>query len=117
MWALENLEPGLEGLSMAIFTRVLEWSKQETDTFLTSVRKDMRDTKIHSYWQMYAPDLSMLSHADTPADITSLDKSRCSVSEHLEKVRAKLHLSFTSNDRARLRLLLCLLTIARVIQQ
>jgi len=58
MWALENLEPGLEGLSMAIFTRGLGWSKQETDIFLASVRKDMRDTKIHSYWQMYAPDLS-----------------------------------------------------------
>lgn len=52
MWTHQNIEPGLEGLSMAIFTRALGWSKQETEVFLVDVRKDLKDTKIHSYWQM-----------------------------------------------------------------
>jgi hypothetical protein len=53
MWALENVEPGLEGLSMAIFTRALGWSKQETEVFLMGVRKDLKNTKIHCYWEIY----------------------------------------------------------------
>jgi hypothetical protein len=57
MWVLEDLEPGLEGLSMAIFTRILEWTKEETEVFLASVRKEMKDTKIHSYWNMCATSL------------------------------------------------------------
>jgi hypothetical protein len=57
MWVLEDLEPGLEGLSMAIFTRILEWTKEETEVFLASVRKEMKDTKIHSYWNMCVTSL------------------------------------------------------------
>lgn len=52
MWVLEDLGGGLEGLSVALFTRVLGWSKEETDIFLAGVRKDMKDTKIHAYWNM-----------------------------------------------------------------
>lgn len=73
---LENLDPGLEGLSMGIFTRALGWTKKETEVFLAGVRKDMRDTKIHSYWKMYATGLSILSNANTRVDITSLDKNQ-----------------------------------------
>ena len=52
MWVLEDLGGGLEGLSVALFTRVLGWSKGETDVFLAQVRRDMKDTRIHAYWQM-----------------------------------------------------------------
>jgi hypothetical protein len=52
MWVLEDLGPGLEGLSMALFTRILGWTKEETDVFLAGVRKDMKNTKIHAYWNM-----------------------------------------------------------------
>ncbi len=48
----ENIAPGLEGLSMAIFTRALGWTQQETEVFLVDVRKDLKDTRIHAYWQM-----------------------------------------------------------------
>jgi hypothetical protein len=68
MWVLQNIEPGLEGLSMAIFTRALEWSKEEAEVFLVDVRKDIKDTKIHCYWEMYVPNLSTLSNA-APAQI------------------------------------------------
>ena len=57
MWTLANVEPGLEGLSMAIFTRALGWSKEETEVFLADVRKDLKNTKMHSYWEMYARKL------------------------------------------------------------
>jgi len=52
MWTLENADPQLEGISMAIFTRFHGWSKQEVEIFVVDVRKEMRDTKIHVYWPM-----------------------------------------------------------------
>jgi hypothetical protein len=52
LWNLENLAGGLSGLSLALFTRVHNWSTQELETFLVDVRKDMKNTKIHSYITM-----------------------------------------------------------------
>jgi hypothetical protein len=52
MWTYENISSGAEGLSAAVYTRVLGWSKEELDVFLVKVRDDMRDTSIHSYWPM-----------------------------------------------------------------
>lgn len=52
MWMLENFSSGLSGLSMALFTRGLGWSLEETERFLVDVRKDMKDTKIHGYYTM-----------------------------------------------------------------
>jgi hypothetical protein len=52
MWQLENLGGGLEAISVGIFTRVLGWSKPELDVFLVQVRNEMKDTKIHAYFEM-----------------------------------------------------------------
>jgi hypothetical protein len=52
MWTLENIGSGVEGLSMAVFTRVLQWSKEATDVLLVDVRKDMKNKAIHAYWPM-----------------------------------------------------------------
>lgn len=52
MWALENISAGLQGLSLALFTRGLGWSAEELEVFLVDVRKDMRNNRIHSYWPM-----------------------------------------------------------------
>jgi hypothetical protein len=52
MWVLEDLAPGLEALSAGLFTRILGWSKEELDVFLAGVRKDMKNTKYHAYWNM-----------------------------------------------------------------
>ncbi|RDW79374.1 S-adenosyl-L-methionine-dependent methyltransferase-20 [Coleophoma cylindrospora] len=54
MWVNEDIQPALEGLSYATFTRGLGWSKEEIEVFLTGVRRDMNDTKIHAYWEIYA---------------------------------------------------------------
>ncbi|RDW76174.1 hypothetical protein BP5796_06995 [Coleophoma crateriformis] len=52
MWELENATGGLEGISMALFTRGLGWAKPEVDVFLAKVRTDMRNKSIHAYWPM-----------------------------------------------------------------
>lgn len=52
MWMHENFSTGLSGLSMAVFTRALGWSTEELEVFLISVRKDMRNSKIHGYYPM-----------------------------------------------------------------
>jgi len=53
MWFQQDVQPSLEGLSLAAFTRGLGWRKEETEVFLAAVRKDMNDTKIHAYWEIY----------------------------------------------------------------
>jgi hypothetical protein len=53
MWTLEDVQPALEGLSYAAFTRGLGWSKEETEVFLAAVRRDFKDTKLHAYWEVY----------------------------------------------------------------
>ncbi|KAF5962590.1 methyltransferase [Fusarium bulbicola] len=49
-WTLENISSGLDGISIALFTRVLGWSKPQLDVFLTDVRKDLKNPSIHAYW-------------------------------------------------------------------
>ncbi|KAH8684141.1 S-adenosyl-L-methionine-dependent methyltransferase [Ilyonectria robusta] len=49
-WTLENISSGLEGLSAAVYTRVLGWSKEEMDVLLAEVRNDLKNPAIHSYW-------------------------------------------------------------------
>lgn len=51
-WTLENISTGLEGLSAAVYTRVLGWTKDELDVFLSQVRQDLRNPNIHAYWPM-----------------------------------------------------------------
>jgi hypothetical protein len=37
MWTLENAGLQLEGISMAIFTRFHEWTKEDVETFVVGV--------------------------------------------------------------------------------
>ncbi len=59
------------------------------------VRKDLKNTKIHCYWEMQALYLSNLSDADACADITSRDRSHCKVGENCkyiaDAIRVKCH--------------------------
>jgi hypothetical protein len=52
MWNLENTTSGLEGFSMAPFTRALGWTKQAVEVFSVGVRREMKDRQIHAYWPM-----------------------------------------------------------------
>ncbi|RMX81812.1 hypothetical protein D0869_06528 [Hortaea werneckii] len=44
-----NYLEGLEGFTIAPFTRVLGWKKEEVDVFLAQVRKEMVSRKIHGW--------------------------------------------------------------------
>ncbi|EMT69917.1 hypothetical protein FOC4_g10008358, partial [Fusarium odoratissimum] len=48
-WSFANLDGGLEGLTLALFTRGMKWTKEETMVFCAEVRKHLRDPKIHAY--------------------------------------------------------------------
>jgi len=51
-WCFANLDGGLEGLTLGLFTRALKWTKEETLLFCAEVRKQLRDPKIHAYLPM-----------------------------------------------------------------
>ena len=51
-WAYANIAGGLEGLSLAHFTRGLGWSSEQTLVFCAEVRKSLKSPKVHAYWPM-----------------------------------------------------------------
>ena len=55
MYQMMNFLDGLEGLTMALFTRALGWAPADVKTFLDAVRKDIKDKRIHSYINLYIP--------------------------------------------------------------
>lgn len=48
-WSFENLNSGLEGLLLALFTRHLGWSVEEVTVYCAQARKQLRDPKVHAY--------------------------------------------------------------------
>ncbi|KAF4812960.1 putative methyltransferase tdiE [Colletotrichum siamense] len=46
----ENTSNACEAMSMALFTRVLGWSRDEVNVFLINVRKDLRNRAYHAYF-------------------------------------------------------------------
>ncbi len=48
----QDLHDGLEGLTMKLFTNFLGWSREDVLSFLTAVKKDLRDPSVHAYAQM-----------------------------------------------------------------
>jgi hypothetical protein len=52
MWEMTNLLEGIEGFSVALFTKILGWSRAELEVFLAQVRKDVQNRRIHAYWRL-----------------------------------------------------------------
>ncbi|KAI1071379.1 hypothetical protein LB507_011687, partial [Fusarium sp. FIESC RH6] len=50
VWNNANITAALEALTVAPFTKAHGWSIEEVQVFLSSVRKDLNDPKIHGYW-------------------------------------------------------------------
>ncbi|KAK1526052.1 methyltransferase domain-containing protein [Colletotrichum costaricense] len=48
--SLEGIEPG----AMALFTRVLGWTREEVVVFMAGVRDDFKNTNIHGFWNVYS---------------------------------------------------------------
>ena len=49
---LVQIEDGLEGFSMRLFTQHLGWKVEEVHILLANVRKDLRDPKIHAQFDL-----------------------------------------------------------------
>ena len=52
LWNLANIDSGLEGLTLFLFTRGLGMTKEECLLYCSEARKEIRDPKIHAYWPM-----------------------------------------------------------------
>ncbi|WYZ42887.1 hypothetical protein EsH8_VI_000586 [Colletotrichum jinshuiense] len=48
-FSYENFMDGIEGFTLAPFTRALGWTKEEVNVFLVDVRNDLKDRTIHAY--------------------------------------------------------------------
>ncbi|KAK1654967.1 methyltransferase domain-containing protein [Colletotrichum phormii] len=48
--SLEGIEPG----AMALFTRVLGWTREEVVVFMAGVRNDFKNAGIHGFWNVYS---------------------------------------------------------------
>ena len=52
-WNLVQLEDGLEGFVLRLFTQHLDWKREEVDVMLAKVRKDLRDPRIHAQYDFH----------------------------------------------------------------
>ncbi|KAI8185484.1 Secondary metabolism regulator LAE1 [Colletotrichum sp. SAR11_240] len=63
-WQFHNLNMGLEGLSLALLTRVMDWTKEEVMALCALARKDLRDRKLHAYWRIQCVYARKPEHRD-----------------------------------------------------
>ncbi|KAK1759903.1 S-adenosyl-L-methionine-dependent methyltransferase [Echria macrotheca] len=49
-WNFANIDSGLEGLTLALFTHALGLSKEETEALCAGARKEINNVRIHAYW-------------------------------------------------------------------
>ncbi|OBR02190.1 TAM domain methyltransferase [Colletotrichum higginsianum IMI 349063] len=52
-WSLESAMSGIEAVSLGLFTRVLDWSPEETRVFCAYVRNEHRKIGVHAYYDVY----------------------------------------------------------------
>ncbi|KAL7274567.1 hypothetical protein RUND412_002540 [Rhizina undulata] len=53
MYWRQHMLDGAEGLSLALFTRVLNWEKKAVDEFLAEVYDELKNPKYHTYSKFY----------------------------------------------------------------
>lgn len=51
-YSLVAMLDGLHGISVAIFTRFLNWQVEELEVLLAGVRAEWKRRRVHSYWPM-----------------------------------------------------------------
>ncbi|KAI4263346.1 MAG: hypothetical protein L6R42_001503 [Xanthoria sp. 1 TBL-2021] len=61
-WNLVQIENGLEGFTLRLFTQTLGWKSEEVHVLLANVRKDLRNPKIHAQFDFY------VAYGQKPAD-------------------------------------------------
>ncbi|KAM5349786.1 hypothetical protein ACJ41O_006291 [Fusarium nematophilum] len=53
LWTLANIEGNLEGITTALLARGLELSQEEILAFIADVRAEMRNPRVHAYWDVF----------------------------------------------------------------
>ncbi|KAF5520791.1 putative methyltransferase tdiE [Colletotrichum aenigma] len=53
-WDKESALQGIEAITMALFTRVLDWSVPETTVLCAEVRNELKRVDIHAYYDVYS---------------------------------------------------------------
>ncbi|RDW63390.1 hypothetical protein BP6252_10935 [Coleophoma cylindrospora] len=53
LWNMVNTLDGLDGFTMAMFTRILKWKPEEVAALLAGVRADTKNHAIHNYCPVY----------------------------------------------------------------
>lgn len=56
----EQFLQGLSGIAMGLLTRVMKWSREEVEVYLSQVRKDVNDRKVHGYWKVFVSPFHFL---------------------------------------------------------
>lgn len=51
-WNLVQIEDGLEGFTLRLYTQFLGWKPEEVAVLLANVRKNLRDPKIHAQFEL-----------------------------------------------------------------
>ena len=52
------MSQAVQGLTLALFTRLLEWTPEQVEVFLVDIRKEFKDRRIHAYWPVYVLPIS-----------------------------------------------------------
>ncbi|KAM0353159.1 hypothetical protein ACHAO7_000080 [Fusarium culmorum] len=52
LWTLANIERNLESISSFLLGQGLNMSQEEILVFISQVRAEMRNTKVHAYWEV-----------------------------------------------------------------
>ncbi|KAJ0309781.1 hypothetical protein Brms1b_009005 [Colletotrichum noveboracense] len=53
-WVQAGSLAGLEASTLAVFTRVLGWTEQDTKDFCEEVREELLNRSVHAYWEVNA---------------------------------------------------------------
>ncbi|OLN92049.1 hypothetical protein CCHL11_01589 [Colletotrichum chlorophyti] len=54
VWCRAITMESLEALSLALFTRILGWTEEETLVFCAGVRDELRNQEVHAYFHVYS---------------------------------------------------------------
>ncbi|KAI9829801.1 MAG: hypothetical protein M1826_005378 [Phylliscum demangeonii] len=53
MWNLLQIQQGMEAFTLAPLTRIMGWKVDEVQVLLANARKEMKDPKIHAYYNFH----------------------------------------------------------------
>lgn len=48
-----QIQEGMEAFTLAPLTRILGWTAEEVGVLLANVRNEMKDSRIHAYYNLY----------------------------------------------------------------